>query len=879
MFLKELARFYARSKFYVFLHYKIMAEGLKLSSISSISLILWSTVQDFSLIFTAYELTLAKIDLVFANFLTFIRVFQPLAVLKSLDSETLYVVFYVFSLIFSIFFVIYCVFMHYNLSNFKEKRYFGFHFPLLEKIKLLTMIWLYVIAIPASQLFYSGFYCVFQGVFSGDSLNSLIICERSPYFLYIFVMVCLFPLILYGVLSALFFIVEKFEVDNNFANSSSNFNLVFFSYKFFLVLINFEGFRVNFFAIFVVTLIFQLILLKILLVNHGFFNFFVEKALFSCLSAELFAVAYLIFVKIINRTAGFEMLFFVFLLIFVKFSLLLYMKFLEYMLDLSLLRKKSFSLFEKRVKFLYYFLLKQDLRGERVQYDSKDWLSYLVQGGFSNHARKCLNIECFCHSSQKKVYDYKLKKDFFLNKENPSENFANIIFIKHFLRFQYTAFLKNFRGKNPALVKLKTSSFLSNVINNYHKSVVECIEIKEFRHKNVLSLQEEFLLNRILMDMDCILLNLNRNYYKNPAFSNLNFEELMQYESNFLQMERTIHSFASTLSVYYSNILDERPDFSTLFNHSAKLTAYKQEIQEIYLKNHANPRTIVLYKEYLLGLLFTEEEEVHLSKLLTIKQEKIQNYKRDGRLIYDVELMYNENSILIQISTTNTNLGNIYKANKGAAKYLGYSVEELESSNINVIMPKRIHENHDQYLKNYMESGRGNVLYVERRLFLRKKNGFLSYISLITKPMFDLRENIFKFVGYMQPLKDEYELIVTDETGIIDGMSRKLGLKLKIFPQQFEKEKIYIQSLCPSLAEYYFERAQKQAPVYEYEFGTHPKSSKNFPILKFFQYVDVAGAYKFKIDSMMRSLGIYIKEILFIFILNYYYFYIMILMY
>lgn len=858
--LKEIGRFYAKSKFFVFLHYKVMAESLKISQISAISLILWSTVQDLSLIFTAYESSDAKIDVFFANFLAFIRVFQPLTVLNSLNSDTLYVVIYVFSLILSLFLIVYCGLMHYSLRNFKEKRYFGFHFPLLDQIKLLTMIWLYVLAIPVAQLFYSGFYCVFEEVFAGTQANSLIICAKSPYFLYILVMFWLFPLIIYGVLSALFFIVEKFEVNNNLANSSSNFNLVYFLYKFFLVVMNFEGFRVNFFAILVSALVLQLILLKILLVNHGFFNFFVEKALFSCLCGQFFTVAYLVFLRIISRTAGFEMLYFVFSLIFVKFSLLLYTKFLEFMLDLSALRRKSFSLFEKRIKFLYYFLTKQDFRGERVEYDPKDWLSYLVQGSFSNHARKCQNIECFCHSSQRKVYDYKLKKDFLINKANCIENFSNIIFIKHFLRFQYTAFLKNFRGKNSALIKLKTSNFLANVINNYHKSVVECIEIKEFRHKNVLSLQEEFLLERILMDMDCILLNLNRNYYKNPAFSNLNFEELMQYESNFLQMERTIHSFASTLSIYYANILDERPDFATLFKNSAKLISFKQEIQDIYVKNHANPRTIVLYKEYLLGLLFTDEEEVHLSKLLNIKQEKIQNYKRDGRLIYDVELMYNENSILIQISTTNSNLGNIYKANKGAAKYLGYSVEELESSNINVIMPKRIHENHDQYLKNYMESGRGNVLYVERRLFLRKKNGFLSYISLITKPMFDLRENIFKFVGYMQPLKDEYELIVTDETGIIDGMSRKLGLKLKIFPHQFEKEKIYIQSLCPSLAEYYFERAQKQAPVYEYDFATHPKSSKNFPILKFFQYAEVAGAFKFQIDSVMRSLGIAINK-------------------
>ena len=838
-----------------------MTEHIKISENFSFFLILWSSLQNISLIFTSYYYSEQTIGALFQNFISFLKIFQPLMVLKILDLNSLIILLYCFLIIWFCAQMIYFLNLHYHLREFKDRRYFGFHFPFLDLMKILTMIWLYVIFVPVFQIYYSSLFCFLDNFLNANpNIELPTDCQTCPIFFLILTVIFASPLVFYGFLSALFFSVEKFDMENNLSNSASSLNITYFFYKLFLVMINFQLSAISSIAMNAFLLIFQLILLKTILSTHNMYNFKVEKVMFSTTFVEFLTVIYLTFLIIINNNKGikklnFELLYFIILLLMIKISLSFYDYYLSMLLDGNFFQSKSLYLFDKKVRFLYYFILKQDVQNEIILYNSYDPFSYLVKGYFTNHSKKCINVECLCHSSAYKVFDYKSKKDFVINKENRSENFHNIIYIKHFLRYQYRIFTRNFRGKNSSAIKLKMSYFLFYVVNNYHKSVVECIEIKDLKHKNVLSLQEEFLLERLMMEMDLVLLNLNRNYDKNPTFSNLNFEELIAYESNYLTLERCIQDYALSLFHYFSSINDERPKFEDLSKQSSKLTALKREILNIYKINHNNPRTIAYYKEYLRGLLFNEDEEINMSKVLNIKNEKIQNYKRDGKLIYDVELMYNENSILIQISTTNTNLGNIVKANQGAAKYLGYSIEKLESSNINIIMPKRIHENHDRYLKNYMESGKGNVLYVERRLFLRKKDGFLSFISLITKPMFELKENLFKFIGYMQPLKDEYELIVTDETGLIDGMSRKLGLKLKIYPKDYEKEQIYIQNLCPSLAEYYFERANREAPVYVHNFDNHPKSSKMFPILKFFQYSNNASSFKYQIDSVMKSLG------------------------
>lgn len=858
----NLSYIYSSFKFYTFLHFKIMTSDLKISEFSGIFFILYSTFQNISLIFTAYLFAKVPIHALFINFISFLKIFQPLTVIESLNLAELIPLLYYFLIFLSIIMIIYFIILHYNLGKIKEQRYFGFHFLFLELFGFLSMIWLFIPAMPIFQIYYSGIYCLIEEyVFSSETIDFETPLECSSINDYFFVLNIIFasPLIIYGYLSALLFSVETFEIDNNLSNSASNLNIITFIYKCFLVVINFQLSFVNPVAMFAILLFFQLTLVKILLSSHNLFNFRIEKIQFTTYCIEFYTSIYFIFLIILNnnniQTLNFEIVYFLILILLIKISLHSYDYYLLFLLEGDFSNFKSPYMFDKKLKFLYYFIIKQDIQNEVIIFDYHDSLSYVVKGFFANHAHTCLNVDCLCHTNAPQVYDYKLNKDFLIIKDNRSENFHNIIYIKHFFKSQYSIFIRNFREVNSSTIKLKISYFLSFVVKNYHKSVVDCIEIKDLKHKNILTFQEEFLLERLLMDMDSILLNLNRNYDKNPIYSNLNFEELIQYELNFHKMEKSIQEYASILLNYFSGINDERPQFDELSKISQKLSSLKREIFITYMENRNNPRSIAFYKEYLKALLFSEYEETNLNKVLKIKDEKIQNYKRDGKLIYDVELMYNENSILIQISTTNSSLGNILRANQGAAKYIGYSIAELESSNIDIIMPKRIHENHDQYLRNYMESGRGNVLYKERKLFLRKRDGFLSFISLIAKPMFEIDKNLFKFIGYMQPMKDEYELIVTDETGIIDGMSRKLGFHLKILPKDFEKEKIYIQNLCPSLGEYYFERAKNNRPLYEYEFRNHPKSNKMFPILKFFQYSDCGSTFKYQIDTVMRSLG------------------------
>ena len=127
------------------------------------------------------------------------------------------------------------------------------------------------------------------------------------------------------------------------------------------------------------------------------------------------------------------------------------------------------------------------------------------------------------------------------------------------------------------------------------------------------------------------------------------------------------------------------------------------------------------------------------------------------------------------------------------------------SNNINILLPMRHRQFHDGFLHEYMNSGKGNVIFMERRLFARRKKGYIFQMQLLIKPFFEQQRNEFKFLGNLQPLGSSNEIIITDRTGSIDAISERLGGMLGLSPPDFEEKTIFLQYLCPRLVNFFSE--------------------------------------------------------------------------
>ena len=95
--------------------------------------------------------------------------------------------------------------------------------------------------------------------------------------------------------------------------------------------------------------------------------------------------------------------------------------------------------------------------------------------------------------------------------------------------------------------------------------------------------------------------------------------------------------------------------------------------------------------------------------------------------------------------------GTIESINAAAEKIFGYSVEEVIGQNVTLLQPEPYRSEHDQYIKNYLKTGKAKIIGVSRKVSGRHKNGgtFPIHLAVTEIKVFGQR----KFVGIIQDLK------------------------------------------------------------------------------------------------------------------------------
>ncbi len=91
-------------------------------------------------------------------------------------------------------------------------------------------------------------------------------------------------------------------------------------------------------------------------------------------------------------------------------------------------------------------------------------------------------------------------------------------------------------------------------------------------------------------------------------------------------------------------------------------------------------------------------------------------------------------------------------ANEASAKLFGYDISEMEGQNVSMLMPEPRRSEHDQYIRNYQQTGQAKIIGIGREVIGKRKDGstFHLRLSISEVPGFEQ-----KFTGILHDLTQE----------------------------------------------------------------------------------------------------------------------------
>lgn len=99
--------------------------------------------------------------------------------------------------------------------------------------------------------------------------------------------------------------------------------------------------------------------------------------------------------------------------------------------------------------------------------------------------------------------------------------------------------------------------------------------------------------------------------------------------------------------------------------------------------------------------------------------------------------------------------GLVESFNRAASELFGYSVEEVLGNNVSMLMSSPDREQHDQYIKNYTDTGTKKIIGISRQVIGKRKDGSTLALELAVSEV-AIPNRVF-FVGILRDLTDRIQ--------------------------------------------------------------------------------------------------------------------------
>lgn len=169
----------------------------------------------------------------------------------------------------------------------------------------------------------------------------------------------------------------------------------------------------------------------------------------------------------------------------------------------------------------------------------------------------------------------------------------------------------------------------------------------------------------------------------------LDIKKLIDLESRFYTLERSIVECVHLYSKLLQEIDSDFVSMESLKKNFREFTSSIDATRSTFTTGGGsnNPRMIYIYIHFTALILQNVEEAKKYSKVLERRVDQTFLLKKQDKVFFEEELMYDEESTLIQVGALKENLGKIISANQGIEMLFGYRTQDLVGKNISFIIP------------------------------------------------------------------------------------------------------------------------------------------------------------------------------------------------
>ncbi|CAD8067182.1 unnamed protein product [Paramecium sonneborni] len=371
-----------------------------------------------------------------------------------------------------------------------------------------------------------------------------------------------------------------------------------------------------------------------------------------------------------------------------------------------------------------------------------------------NHLVFCQNFKnCFCAC-------YKKQDDHFISRQQFK------YYVKELIRFHYELKLSSL-NKNNTQKYIKSYFyyilFISKIIKQPTKAFHEIIKLKNNIYSTLTLLDQMFansIENLVKDDFLRMIENKNITNQKYDCF------RVFNYNKSVNQWKEQFRLILAKQKQWYTTFLNQ--DLTKLLCDGLTLQDLISD-QENKLKLIFDQNPLSQQCHILIHLFY---------KYINFNKRKIEIPTIDSSLAYKFQnsingILFHKEASLVYLTLLDTKgiIKNYTKTFRDALCTLDC---EIMNNSINNFIPDIIAKVHDQYLDNFVERGRINIMKSDRRfLLVKNKLGFIFPIIAKVRLETDLRTD-FGSSALILPTYQNYHYIMLNKYGLVEEISNKL---------------------------------------------------------------------------------------------------------